>query len=91
MQITQTTQSILHRHRRPHQARRTGIGAEFTLPGEPGDDDAGQDAEYHFADHAGHHVADTGATAFAVVATQEGIDQVTDDAGNEDDEGVNHP
>ena len=52
VQVAQAAQGILHRHGAPHQAGRTGIGTEFALPREPGDDNAGQNAEDDFADQA---------------------------------------
>ena len=64
VQVAQAAQGILHRHGASHQAGRTGIGTEFALPREPGDDNAGQNAEDDFADQAGHHVTDARAAAF---------------------------
>ena len=63
---------------RPDAPRRRRRGTSLT--GEPGNNDAGEDAEDDFADQARHHVADARAGRRFVVAAQEGIDEVADDA-----------
>ena len=77
-----------HRRGVAHVLRRAGVGAEFALAREPGDDDRGGDAEHDFAGDNGDEVANAG--AFAVIFQYDLVDKIPDHAGKEHHEGVDH-
>jgi hypothetical protein len=87
--MEQPRQRVLHRHRAAQQGGGTGVGAEFALAREPGDDDRGQQAEHDFADEHGDHVADAGAAVVAA-AQQHLVDEEADHPRHEHHERVDH-
>ena len=72
----------------PGKAGTGGIGAELAPARKPHGDDAGQDAQHQL----GHDAAQDVAHADALLLTEHhAVDEDADDAGKEDDEGVQHP
>ena len=72
---------------RPASVRAAGVGAELAMPREPHHDHAGENAEHQLRDDHG----DEERRAVAALGLEhDAIDDVADDARQEDDEGVHH-
>src|SRR5687767_828762 len=69
------------------QLRAAGVGAELALAREPHDDHAREDAEHDLRDDHGDEKR--GAMA-ALGLEHDAVNRVTDDARQEDDEGIHH-
>src|SRR5438445_1111605 len=76
-----------HRLRRAQVAGAAGVGAELTLAGEPGDDDACEHAEYDLADDNRYVIAGSDA---ALGAEHSLVDDAANYARKKDDEGIDH-
>ena len=88
VQPAQAGQRVDHRLLAAHQAGGAGVGAELALAREPGHDHRGDEAEQDVHHDGGDEVAD--ADAVAVVLQDHAVDEVADDARDEDHEGVHH-
>ncbi len=70
------------------EVRAAGVGLEFPVAGEPHHDHGRQDGEQDLSEY-GHDVV---GRAMALLGLEDqAVDQVPDDSGEEDDEGVHHP
>ena len=88
VQPAQAGQRVDHRLLAAHQPGGAGVGAELALAREPGDDHRGDEAEQDVHHDGRDEVA--GADAVAVVLQDHAVDEVADDARDEDHEGVHH-